>query len=381
MPEIVLLFFFLIVVEGFFSGSELAFISANRTKLQNEADSGDKSARLALKMLHEPEKLLSTIVTGTNLCVVTNTTVMTAYMIQQFGQKGTLYGVVLIAPLIWLFGEIVPKAVFQQASNRLVTKVVYGIWLSYYLFYPLVFLIACISWVTFKVSGTRGSYKNPITTREDLDLFLKISRDESDMRPSEKKMVSRTFSFPEKKVEEVMVHLIDVVAIRENAAISNAIELIEEKGHSRILVYKERIDNIIGLLNSFDLLAASSEMEDVRGLIRPVMYVPQSKPIDELLVELQKSGNHMAVVIGEYGGSLGIVTVEDILEEIVGEIEDEYDRGDQTIKRLFPNKYLVSARVEIEKLNEIVMTDIPEGDYETLGGFILNNIGRIPNSG
>jgi CBS domain containing-hemolysin-like protein len=177
-----------------------------------------------------------------------------------------------------------------------------------------------------------------------------------------------------------MIPLIEVSAVEDKYTIEETIAIISKKGYSRLPVYHERIDNIIGVINSFDLLNTANE-QSIKPFVRTVLYVPEFKPVDELLVEMQKKGNHLAIVVDEYGGTMGIITIEDILEEIVGEIKDEYDVDRRLYLKTGWNKYLINARMEIDQIHELLHLSLPDGDFETLGGFLLEKFGHIPKPG
>ena len=193
-------------------------------------------------------------------------------------------------------------------------------------------------------------------------------------------MINRLFDFSHTTVKEAMIPFIEVSAVEDKDTVKEAIAIISKKGYSRLPVYNERIDNIIGIVNSFDLLNTPND-QSIKSLIRTILFVPESKPIDELMVEMQKKRNHLAIVVDEYGGTIGIITIEDILEEIVGEIKDEYDIDQRLYHRTGWNKYIINARMEIDQIHELLHLSLPGGDFETLGGFLLEKFGHIPKPG
>lgn len=194
-------------------------------------------------------------------------------------------------------------------------------------------------------------------------------------------MVDRLMDLSGKTVEDVMVPLVDVAAVPETATREQAIRLMMEMGHSRLTVFRDRVVHIVGTLHHFDLLLAPEDTDGIGPLVRPAYFVPETKPVFQLFLFMKKSGNNMAIAVDEYGGATGCITLEDILEEIVGEIEDEYDRGRPLVRKIGPSSYRVEARSEIEHLNERLSLGIPRGDYETLGGFLMSRMGRIPKEG
>ncbi len=201
------------------------------------------------------------------------------------------------------------------------------------------------------------------------------------MKPMEKDMIYRIFHFAKTRTKEVMIPLVDVVALDDETRVEEAVDIVRREGYSRYPVFHERVDNMVGLLHSFDLLFSRERHQTIRSFIHPISFFPESKPADELLVEMQRDHEFMAAVVDEYGGAVGIVTIEDILEEIVGEIRDEYDIEQPLYRKIGPRSYLINARMEIDHINEQLKLRLPKDDYETLGGFMLDRLGRVPHTG
>jgi putative hemolysin len=369
-----------LVLEGFLSGSEIAIVAADRKKLSRLAASGSRTASLASRILNEPSWFLSTTLVGSNLAEVTNAALVTSIFISLYGAVGDLYAFLLLTPLILVFGEIFPKALFQQRADRWILKIAPVIWAISVLLHPLVWFMSRTTEAISRLLKQEGAAR-PIVTREELQLLLREEGGRGDINPLEREIIRRIFRFSTTKVKEAMIPLIDVVALEETATVKEAVESVRREDYSRYPVYRERVDNIVGLLYSFDLLYAESEGQPIKAFIRPISYFPETKPVDELLLEMQRNQETLAAVVDEYGGAVGIVTVEDILEEVVGEIDDEYDIQESLFRRLGPRKFWVNARMEIDHLNEILKLGLPKGDYETLGGFILEQLGRVPLSG
>ncbi|MBM4333260.1 MAG: HlyC/CorC family transporter [Deltaproteobacteria bacterium] len=374
---IIIVFLFL---EGFLSGSEIALVAADRKRLNYLGNSKSRIARLTHRILQEPSLFLSTTLVGSNLAEVANTVLVTSVLISLYGSKGDLYAFLLLTPLILIYGEILPKTLFQQKADRWATKIIPFIWVLSIILFPLVWFM---SWSTRFVLGLFGvkREKGPFVSREELQLLLLIEGEPTDMKPMEKDMIHRIFRFSGTKVREVMIPLVQVVALEENSSVEEAIFLTHQENYSRYPVFRERVDNIVGILHSFDLLLAQGKEQTIKPFVRPISFFPETKPIDELLLELQQNQEAMAAVVDEYGGAVGIVTVEDILEEVVGEIEDEYDVGQPLYKRIGPRKFLINARMEVDHINENLKFGLPKGDYETLGGFVLERMGRVPLPG
>ncbi len=368
------------IVQGFFSGSEIALVSADKVLIRTWRDQGTSAGRLLGRFIEEPEPILTTTLIGTNLCVVTGTTVFALLLKQHWQIEGGLYTVLLLTPVLLLFAELVPKSVFRRYSTTIAPVVIHPLtWLSR-MFTPLVFVVR---WLTRWMLDALGAADNNQlgVSREELQLLLGRS-EAADVEEDEIEMINRIFDFSEVMVREAMKPLIEISAVEELETLQAALELFVQTGYSRLPVYHERIDDIVGVLRATDLLDAPDLSQPCKGLMRPVPYVPETSKAETLLPLLQRQPPGMAIVVDEYGGAEGLVTVEDILEEIVGEIEDEHDEPSTEIRQRGEREFLVSARTEVDRLNEELALDIPEADdYETLAGFLLERFGRIPAAG
>lgn len=370
------------MAEGFFSGSEIAFVAVDKIRVQHLAQSGSWAARRVLRFIENPEWVFCTMIFCHNLAFVTAVTLATSILIKLFGAGlGDLLTLVLVSPLLLILGEIVPKSLFQERADRITFQAVYPIWLATIIFYPVLYplakLIAFIQWVL----GQQDHKPSPFFTREELDMIVQGSGQESDVEPEEQTMIRKIFSFSDTAVREAMIPLVEVVAAEDTATVGEVIQKIAEKGVSRIPIYHEEIHNIIGIVKAHDLLKVRDRQTLLKDFIRPTFYVPGQKRMDDLLREIQQKHVHMVIVVDEYGGSIGLVTLEDLLEEIVGEIEDEYDPSRKLFSRLPDGSYLIDARMEIDRINEELKLELPQGDYETLGGFITNYLQAIPEPG
>lgn len=371
----------LLLIQGFFSGSEIAIVAAEHKKLRLLADDGSKGARLALKLLKQPEWYFSTTLLGTNFSVIANTVLITGIMLHSLGKKGELLTVFLLPPILVILGEIVPKTVFQYYATRLAPRVSPIIWVISYLLYPLVFVISKFTRMTLKLMGAGETLESPFFTREELKMLLRLDETELELEKGKKTMIQKILSFRDIRVKEVMKPLVDVAGIPEDCQLVRALEVFQKTKHSRLPVFKGRIDNIVGLVNAFDLIGLADTKDNIKSFVREAHFVPETKYVDQLLVEFQRKRIHMAVVVDEYGGATGIVTFEDLLEEIVGEIEDEFYIEKPYYVRIAEERYLISARMEIDALRETLHIRLPKDDYETVGGFILEQLGYIPKEG
>jgi CBS domain containing-hemolysin-like protein len=391
MDNLAALFLILLCLclEGLFSGGELALVSCDVNKIRRRARAGSRRAALCLKLIEKPEWFLATTLTGTNLCVVTGATVATGLFIDLYGAaQGALVSIMVMIPTLLILGEIIPKSIFQQYADDVAETLSPFIWLASWLFSPVVFIISRITHGTIRLSmGEKDVSASSYITRSGLKYILDRHGEESDILSAEKDMVTRILDFSEVTVGQIMTPLSVMTALPSTATIREAAYLLAEKKYLRVPVYRDQVLNVIGILHYFDLLTASQgisapsirDSDTVERLLRPApIYVPESKPAKDLLVELRGMRERMAVVVDEYGGALGIVTTEDILEEIVGEIHDEYTTGAKSYKRIAPGMYLFHAQTSIDQIRTMITTDIPEGQYATLGGFLLHKMGKIP---
>jgi CBS domain containing-hemolysin-like protein len=380
IPLLFMLIVFLLALEAFFSGSEMALISSDRIKIRHQAAGGVKGAQVAEGLLKRPDRLLAATLVGTNLCVVTNSAVTALLCLVLLGEGREFYAALLLTPLVLLFGEMVPKAYFRQHADRLAPVLAPPLQLCLRLFLPLTTVVHRASTLLLTPFRIPSGERDPYITREELKFLVHEGNHRADLDTEERRMIQKIIHFGETTVQEAMIPLVEVVALSAGATVAEAVTVVSEHHFSRIPVYEERIDQIAGIVHAFDLLSADPEAP-LAPLIRPAYYVPETKRVDDLLREMQRARVAMAIVVDEYGGVVGIVTVEDLLEEIVGEIEDEYDEEPPPVRRLSDGSYLVDGRIEVDHLNEELGIQLPKGEYETLGGFLLHLFQKIPDSG
>ncbi len=371
-----------LVAEGFFSGSEIAIVSINRVRLRSLVAKGNEKAKMVAQLLRNPEWLLGTTLLGTNVSTVTAGTLATYVVITLLGEQYSYVAIIIMAPIILIFSEIVPKTIAHVRTETFALSVVGPLHVARTLLKPLVWLLARVSKLFTATTSKSGMTRSPLMTREDLEFAIRSAGQRGGLKAIERQMIHRIFEFQDTTVDEVMIPLIEVVALAADAKVEDAVNITVKQGISRIPIYQDRVDNIVGVLVTSDLLFQDrKDAKDLSELMRPPVFVPESKPIKDMLQEFRRSSVNLAVVVDEYGGAVGIVTVEDILEEVVGEIEDEYDRRKQLYKKIRKNLFVVDPRIEIDRLRELLGIEIPAGDYETLAGFLLTEMKRIPKVG
>jgi CBS domain containing-hemolysin-like protein len=370
---------FCLLMEGLFTGAEMVLVCADPHKLTERARRGDRGAQIALLLLSRPEHAISTTLTGTNLFVVLSTVIATSRFLPRFGSHAELLAVAVITPLVILLGEIVPKSFAQSRADALSGGAARFVWYAGFALYPFV---AAVSFFARVISKPFGGVPpvHGMVTREELRLILQVSRVGSDVETHERTMVRRVFTFGETKVADIFRPLAQVVALPEEAVCREAALLASRSGYSRYPVYRERIDRVVGFLHVLDAVSGPPDAP-ILPLLRKALFVPELMPIDELMRKFQAERTSFAVVVDEFGGVTGIVTAEDVVEEVVGEIEDEYDRGMEYYKKIAPDEFMVPGSMEIRRFEEELGASLPAGDYSTVGGMLISLAGRIPAAG
>ncbi len=373
----------LLLIEGFFSGSEIALLSADPISLKSKAASGSMIARHALRLSKHPERVLTATLVMTALCVILISALCSLWARTRFGEHSEWIAVAIASPLVVFIGELIPKTLYQKNANRIAPWVSYPVSAAYFLFFPIT---RTISFYTAGLSRILRPIEELLTGktqsgRDELLTVLSYGKRESELGVNEKRMIRRIFEFKGTEAKHILIPLIKVEAIEEHATIREALERFKSHRHSRMPVYAGRIDNIVGILEVSDLFHAPDPNQSVRNFIASANYIAETHHLDDLLKIMRRDQTEMVVIVDEYGGAIGILTFEDIVEEIVGEIEDEHDDQTNDFKELDENKYLLQARMEVTAINEKLRLEIPEGDYETIGGFLLQQFSKIPEAG
>ncbi len=378
-----IMFFVLVALSGFFSGSETALMSVNKIRIRELANEGDKKAEIVDKLLADHTRLLATILIGNNLVNIAASAIATSLAIEIFGSSGVGIATGIVTLIVLIFGEITPKSLGNRRAvkySKLVAPVLF--WMERILS-PLITLFVLVIRLFI---GDGNLLSTSFLSEEEIRRFVNVSEEEGVIKRTERKMINSIFEFDDTTVREVMVPRIDVFGIEEKATIRQLVKLAVERGHSRIPVFQGSIDRIIGIIYVKDLLQLLIDNEDediiVKEYMRPAYFIPESKKINELLTEMRKRKVHISIVLDEYGGTAGLITIEDLLEEIVGDIQDEYDLEPKQIEYLNEHELLLDARINIDELNEILPEPIlDEDNYETISGFILYQLGYLPKEG
>ena len=375
------LIFLGLLLSAFFSGVETAMVSANRMRLTHRAEEGDAAARRALAFLEDPQRLLSTTLVGNNLAGVLIATLATLEASRRYGEGSVPLVVLILAAIVLVVGEILPKSLARAHADVLVPRFIAPMEAAYVAFRPVVHLVNGATVFLLRLLGARGRPGPAMLSRQDFQLLLDESEDAGQVAPAQGRILARVLDFGETTVGEVMRPRTEIVGVETGTPVRAVIELARGSGFSRIPVYRDDLDQILGTVHIFDLIRAPSADLPVDGLVRPVSFVPEAKKCDELLREMQRREKPLVVVVDEYGGTAGLVSIEDLVEELVGEIRNEDERTAPSIRRLDGLRWAVDGAVRIEEVNEALDVELPEGDYETIAGLVLDRLGRVPQKG
>ncbi|MDF2891377.1 MAG: Hemolysins-related protein containing domain [Clostridia bacterium] len=397
----IFLIFILIGVNAFFAASEMAIVSVRQARLKPLIDNGNKAAMIVSRFLEEPSKLLSTIQIGITFAGFLASAIGAQSLssslaiflrnlnIPVITASAPVISTLIVTAVIGFFtivlGELVPKRLALEKSDKIALMVAKPIKILFTIVSPAVRLLAFMTNVIAKLLGGSNTVDNSQITEEEIRLMINVGEEKGIFQETETNMINSIFEFDNTAAKEVMTPRTHIIAVSVEATVDEILEIIVEENFSRIPVYENSIDNIIGLLyvkDLFALIKKSTEWEiSLRDLIRPAYFVPEYKKIDELFKEMQKSKTHIAIVIDEYGGTAGLITIEDLLEEIVGNIFDEYDDVVLEYEQIDENTYLVDGLLSISEINDIMHLDLPEEEFDTISGMILSLSGKMPEVG
>jgi len=370
--------------QAFFAGSEMGLISFNRIRLSHLVEQGDRKAVLIQRLLDNPQRLFGTTLVGVNVLVIIGSTVASD-LVNEYVTKSNSWGSVIataaMLPLVVMFGQIVPMALFRSHTTPLVRLIITPLRRAYWVLLPLVHGATFVSRKLTRLFGGQVKGMSAFSSRDELRLLLQGSTKGEFLHEDGLDMLHRIFDLQETYATEVMAPLIEVTAAPADSTVEHVVALMKRSGFSTIPVYRERIDNVVGTVNALDLMGIEDRLQPLEGLTKKPYIVPESKPVDDILLEFQRRGERFAVVVDEYGGVSGILTMEDIVEEVVGEITDEYEHGVPKRISTRKGKLVVEGRMTISEFNEEFSTHIPDEKAETIGGLLTVITGRVPQPG
>ncbi len=386
--ELFIMLLFL-VLKGFFSGSEIAMVNSDKLKLRHRAKQGDKGAALVIKLFKTPDVILGTTLVGTNIATVTISTLGALLCIDLFGASGDLISVLLLTPFLLIFGEVVPKSVFQQKADTLVGYIIYGLRFFSYAFYPVIFVFSRAARFAARLVGGGSLRDNLFITREELRVLLDIAETGAGATAIDRKSIRRIIRFADTTVGEAMIPLADVVGFNQRRSLSAAVQTVMKHGFNRLPIYRGNITNVQGVLtlSTWDLMDQAIADKPMDDYVQPPLYLSPKQTIDQTLPLLQAREDHMGIVVDEFGSAIGILTMEDVFEEVVGEIDVGCDFDEYQSKRRIhiehenEDTHLMGGRTPISEVNDILHLNLPTGEAHTIGGLVANRLRRIPRDG
>lgn len=368
-----------VLLAAFFAGYETGFVSCNPIRVRHLAErEGQPNARRLLVYLDHPDQLLTVVLLGTNLALMMGTITITRYF-------GNGYWATLVAtPTFLIFAEILPKSIFRIHPTRLSLRLLPGIRFFEALLAPVALPVNWFSRHVLRAlqPAGRDDFRFLMRSLEDMRVLVDESADKGTIEPEEQEMIHSVMDLQTRLAKEVMVPRVDIQALPESATRSELVSLLKACGHTRIPVYRDTIDSIIGVVNAFDVLCDTHpERNEIRRFIQDILHVPDTMRLDDVLRVMRDSKQRTAIVTDEYGGTDGLITIEDILEEIFGEIHDEYDKAEPSVRKVGPQDYVVKARTPLEDAAEAMGFPIADDEVETVGGWLTHAAGRIPQKG
>ena len=384
----------LVALNAYFAASEIAFISLNDAKIEKEAKEGNKKAKQILKMVKEPSKFLATIQIGITLAGFLSSAFASEAFASQLAP--ILNNLIPLGINVWntisiiiitlilsyftlVFGELVPKRIAMKNYEKIAYGTVGVIRFIAIITSPFVKLLTVSTNVVSKIFGVSAEDEE-VVTEEEIRMMVDVGEEKGAIEEEERELINNVFEFNDKVVSEVMIHRTEIFAVNIKSTISDILEDLDALKYSRIPVYEDTIDDIKGIIYTKDLIKYLKKQKDVKmkTMMHDALFVSENKPINELFKDMQKHKVQMAIVVDEYGGTSGIITMEDILEELVGNIFDEYDEVELDYEKIDDNTYLINGDVTIFDLKKILGIQIPEGEYDTLSGYLIELLGRIP---
>ncbi|MCX5717125.1 MAG: hemolysin family protein [Nitrospirae bacterium] len=377
-----------IVFIAVLSSSESSFIAVNKIRIRSLMEKGDSRAKAVQKLLDEHDKLFSAVILSGNLFTILATSIGTALALKYFGKDGIIIATIVMTFLIVVFGELAPKTFAVAYSEKVSLLLAKPAAFYIRLISPLVWIFKITSNLIIRMLGGKKKSLSPFVTEEEIKTMINIGEEEGTLEEEEKQMLHKVFEFGDKVVTEAMVPRTEIVSIPGNATVGDALKLVLEEGYSRYPVIKENIDSVTGILYVKDIVKqmAQGKIQNytpITEIVREAYYIPENKMVTELLDEMQKNKFQIAIVMDEYGGTAGLITLEDIMEEIVGGLQDEFEamEGEKEVEIIDERTFIVAGQTGLDEINELVGSEIVSEDFHTIGGFVFGLFRRLPKVG
>lgn len=373
----------LLALSAFFSSAETALTTVNRLRVRALVDDGDARAIVLAKVIDDPGKLLSAILIGNNIVNISASSIATLLATNFFGNAGAGIATGVMTLLVLIFGEVTPKTMASLKAEKIAlsyAKTVYGIM---FIFTPLIFILDLLSGGILRLFGIDPDKRDDSVTEEDLRTIVEAGHEDGVLETEEHKMINNVFDFGDHQAKDIMVPRVDMCFLKLDATYEDFMEIYREEKFTRIPVYEETRDNVIGILNVKDLILYDKDQEfHVKDFLREAYYTYEFKNTSELMMEMRKNSISIAIVLDEYGATAGLVTLEDLLEEIVGDIRDEFDEAEaEEVQQLGEQEYLVEGACKLEDLNDMIGLGIESEDYDSIGGIVIDALQHLPSEG
>lgn len=378
-----LILILLIGLSAFFSSAETALTTVNKIRIRNLAEAGDKSAVTLTKVLEDQGKMLSAILVGNNVVNLTASSMSTTLAMNIWSNKAVGIATGVLTLVILVFGEISPKTISTLYSEKISLKYAKIIYLFMTVMTPVIYAVNVLSSGFLRLVHVDPNRKQEAITEDELRTIVEVSHEEGVIESEEKKIINNVFDFGDSVAKDIMVPRIDMAMVEVGATYDELIDIFREEKYTRMPVYEETTDNVIGIINMKDVLLIDRNEEfHVRDLLREPLYTYEYKNTAELMVEMRQTSNNMIIVLDEYGATAGMITLEDLLEEIVGEIRDEYDEDEeQELVEVGPGEYVVEGSMKLDDLNDLLDLELESEDYDSIGGLIIGQLDRLPEEG
>ena len=378
-----LILILLIGLSAFFSSAETALTTVNKIRIRNLAEAGDKSAVTLTKVLENQGKMLSAILVGNNVVNLTASSMSTTLAMNIWSNKAVGIATGVLTLVILVFGEISPKTISTLYSEKISLKYAKIIYMFMTVMTPVIYAVNVLSSGFLRLVHVDPNRKQEAITEDELRTIVEVSHEEGVIESEEKKIINNVFDFGDSVAKDIMVPRIDMAMVEVGATYDELIDIFREEKYTRMPVYEETTDNVIGIINMKDVLLIDRNEEfHVRDLLREPLYTYEYKNTAELMVEMRQTSNNMIIVLDEYGATAGMITLEDLLEEIVGEIRDEYDEDEeQELVEVGPGEYVVEGSMKLDDLNDQLDLELESEDYDSIGGLIIGQLDRLPEEG
>ncbi|MGN0159628.1 MAG: HlyC/CorC family transporter [Brotaphodocola sp.] len=373
----------LLCLSAFFSSAETALTTVNKMRMRSLAEAGDKAAARVMKITDDPGKMLSTILVGNNIVNLFASSFMTTLTMEMFGSAAVGIATGILTLFILVFGEITPKTLSTLYAEKIALAYSGVIYWMMVILTPVIFLVNQLSYGVLLLFRVDPNKKKEAITEDELRTIVEVSHEEGVIESEEKKMINNVFDFGESVARDIMVPRIDMVFVDVEAAYEELMEIFRQERFTRMPVYEGSTDNVIGIINMKDLILYDQDQPfSIRDYLRQPLYTYEFKKTSELMIEMRKTFNNIVIVLDEYGATAGLITLEDMLEEIVGEIRDEYDEDEEDdVKELNPGEYLVNGSTKLDDLNEHLGLHLESEDYDSIGGLVIGFLDHLPEAG